>query len=198
MDFRKALERKKGQRDQVLKNLEVCEQDLRKWRRQAMYAEEAQLIIQTVAQQTQEQLKYHISELVTLALASVFENPYEFEPEFVQRRGRTECDMWFIRNGARIDPMTASGGGAVDVAAFALQVALWSMGIPKTRNVLIQDEPLKWLKGGDLPEKGARMIKEISSHVNLQIIMVSHIPDQIEGSDKVISVKLKQGKSIIQ
>jgi len=192
------LERKKGQRDQVLKSLEVCEQDLRKWRRQAMYAEEAQLIIQTVAQQTQQQLKYHISELVTLALASVFEDPYEFEPEFVQRRGRTECDMWFVRNGVRIDPMDSSGGGAVDVAAFALQVALWSIGNPRARNVLIQDEPLKWLKGGDLPEKGARMIKEISTRLYLQIIMVSHIPDQIEGADKVINVKLKQGKSVVQ
>lgn len=192
------MERKKGQRDQVLKSLEVCEQDLRKWRRQAMYAEEAQLIIQTVAQQTQQQLKYHISELVTLALASVFEDPYEFEPEFVQRRGRTECDMWFVRNGVRIDPMDSSGGGAVDVAAFALQVALWSIGNPRARNVLIQDEPLKWLKGGDLPEKGARMIKEISTRLYLQIIMVSHIPDQIEGADKVINVKLKQGKSVVQ
>lgn len=192
------MERKKGRRDQILKNLEICEQDLKKWRRQAMYGEEAQLIIQTVAQQTQEQLNYHISELVTLALASVFEDPYEFKPEFVQRRGRTECDLWFVRDGVRIDPMSASGGGAVDVAAFALQVAMWSLRRPHTRNVLILDEPLKWLKGGDLPEKGALMIKEISNRLNLQIIMVSHIPDQIEGSDRIINVKLKQGKSIVQ
>lgn len=198
MDYRRELERRKGRRDQILKNLELCEQDLKKWRRQAMYCEEAQLIIQSVAQQTQEQLKYHISELVTLALASVFEDPYEFKVEFVQRRGRTECDLWFVRGDVLIDPMSASGGGAVDVAAFALQVSLWSLGRPRTRNTMILDEPLKWLKGDDLPEKGAAMMKEISDRIGLQIIMVSHIPDQIESSDKVIDVKLRQGKSVVQ
>lgn len=196
--YRQILERRKGQRDQVLHELELLEQSLKLLNRQALYCEEAQLIIQTVAELTQNQLVYHVSELATLALASVFQDPYAFGMEFVLRRGRTECDLFFVRNEKRVDPLGASGGGAVDVAAFALQIALWSLGRPRYRNVLIIDEPLRFLKGDDLPEKGALMMKEISEKLGMQIIMVSHIPDQIEGSDKVIEMKLRDGRSYYQ
>lgn len=198
VEYRQILERRKGQRDQVLHELERSEQDLKLLNRQALYCEEAQLIIQTVAELTQNQLVFHVTEIVTLALASVFQNPYEFGIEFVQRRGRTECDLFFMRNGKQVDPMDASGGGAVDVAAFALQIALWSLGRPRYRNTLILDEPLKFLKGEDLPEKGALMIKEISERLGIQVIMVSHIPDQIEGSDRVFEMKLVRDKTVLK
>jgi hypothetical protein len=196
-EYRQILERRKGQRDQVLHELEQSEQNLKLLNRQALYCEEAQLIIQTVAELTQNQLVFHIKELVTLALASVFQDPYQFGIEFVLRRGRTECDLFFIRNEKSVDPLSASGGGAVDVAAFALQIALWSLGRPRFRNVLILDEPLRFLKGNDLPEKGALMIKEISEKLGIQVIIVSHIPDQIEGSDKVFELKLVKDRSIL-
>ncbi|NIU00181.1 MAG: hypothetical protein GWN01_04340, partial [Nitrosopumilaceae archaeon] len=51
------------------------------------------------------------------------------------------------------------------------------------------DEPLKWLKGGDLPIKGSHMIKEISKKLGIQIIMISHSPELIEGADRVFEVK---------
>jgi hypothetical protein len=161
----------------------------------SIYCEEAQTIIINVASVTQQELEYHIGELVTLALASVWDDPYQFGVEFVQRRNRTECDMFFIRNGKRIDPLTASGGGAVDVASFALRMSLWSLANPRTRNTVIEDEPLKWLKGLDLPEKGAVMRKEISDKLGVQLISISHIPDQIDGADQRIEVKLRNGVS---
>lgn len=194
-DYRIKIERLKGRKQQLETDLEKALFDISELSKQSVYCEQAQTIIQEVAQMTQEQLQYQVSELVTLALASVFENPYELELEFVQRRGRTEADLWFVRDGKRIDPMEASGGGAVDVAAFALRIALWSLAKPRTRNTLILDEPLKFLKGGELPEKGALMIKEISERIGLQIIMVSHIPDQIEGADQRISVSNRNGVS---
>lgn len=193
--LRQELERRKGQRDRIQQDLERTEEVVRKLILQARYCEEAQTIIQNVAQLTQAELEYHVSELVTLAMAAVFEDPYSLEVEFVQRRGRTETDLWFVRNDSKIDPLSASGGGAVDVASFALRVALWSLAPVRTRNVLILDEPLHFLKGEVLPEKGSTMIKEISEKIGLQIIMVSHIPDQIEGADKVIEVSMKKGVS---
>lgn len=194
-EYRVKIERLKGRKQQLETDLENVSVSISDLGRQSVYCEQAQVIIQEVAQLTQEQLQYQVSELVTLALASVFENPYELELEFVQRRGRTEADLWFVRDGKRINPMEASGGGAVDVAAFALRIALWSLAKPRTRNTLILDEPLKFLKGGELPEKGALMIKEISERIGLQIIMVSHIPDQIEGADQRISVSNRKGVS---
>ena len=196
-DYRQELERRKGRRDQVQANLEKAEKSSNDLYMQTIYCEEAQAIIQEVAQITQKELEYHVSELVTLAMASVFNGPYQLIVEFVQRRNRTETDFWFERDSKRVDPMKASGGGAVDVAAFALRVALWSLNMKKTRPVLILDEPLKWLKGSDLPEKGAEMISEICRRVGLQVIMVSHIPEQVAGADQRIRLQLKDGISEI-
>lgn len=191
----KVLEQRKGQRKQVLDDLKKSQDKIDGLILTARYCEEAQVIIQNVAQVTQQELEYHVGELVTLALAAVFDDPYELSVEFIQRRGRTETDLWFVRGDAKVDPLSASGGGAVDVASFALRVALWSLAPKKTRPVLVLDEPLKFLKGGELPEKGARMIKEISERLGIQIIMISHIPDQIEGADFRIHVGIKNGIS---
>ncbi len=192
------LEQRKGRASQLKSDLMAQRRRTRTLEKKARACEEAQLIIQNVAQLTQKQLEYHVAELVTLAMGAVFDDPYELSIEFSQRRGRTETDLRFIRDGQSIDPLTASGGGAVDIASFALRVSLWSLAISKTRSTLILDEPLKWLKGGELPVKGALMMKEISEKLGLQIIMVSHIPGQIEGADQISTVQINKGESCVK
>ena len=196
-DYRKELEQRKGRKFQIESDLNSAIDQMDRAYLRMIYCEEVQTIFQEVAQITQKELEYHVSELVTLAMAAVFTNSYKLEVEFVQRRNRTEADLWFVRDGKRTDPMGASGGGAVDVAAFALRVSLWSLNPKRTRPVFILDEPLKFLKGGDLPEKGAEMLQEISRKMGLQVIMVSHIPEQVSGADQRIHVKLKDGVSEI-
>ena len=196
-EWHKELQQRKGTRNNILAQQNRAQEAVNDLAILAQHCEQAQAVVLTVAQETQAQLEYRISELVSLAMYSVFDNPYEFELEFVQRRGRTECDIWFVRNGQRIKPLDASGGGAVDVACFALRIALWNLAIPKTAPVIICDETLKFLKGGDLPEKGAQMMKELADRLGVQIIGISHIPEQIEGSDKQINVTLKRGVSCV-
>jgi len=180
--------------DDVL-SLETQIYDLRK---EIDDTEKAQILIKSAAQSTQETLQYHISELVSLALSSVFEDPYEFKLEFVQKRGKTEAELWFVKDEHKIKPIDASGGGAVDVASFALQLALWKIGQPQTRNTLILDEPLKWLKGDDMPVKGASIIKELSEKLGIQIIMVSHSSELIDAADTVFEVTKEDGVSEVK
>ena len=194
-EYDKILQQRKGQLQQTECRLDTLHERLMSLQREQKDCEQAQVVIQKVAQLTQEELKYHVSELVTLALAAVFDDPYQFEIDFVQRRGQTECDLWFVRDGKRIDPMNASGGGAQDVASFALRVSLWSLKSKRTRPILILDEPMTALKGEDLPEKGARLLKEISEKLKLQIIYVSHSPEQIESADGIHSISIKKGVS---
>lgn len=156
--------------------------------------EQAREIVREVGMKTQQQLQYHISDITSLALEAVFEEPYELKVEFVQRRNKTECDLFFERTGERIDPLTASGGGAVDVAAFALRIATWSMTHPRTRNTIILDEPLRFLST-DNQEKASQMIKEISQRLGIQFIIVTHNPTLTAYADKVFEVKIKKGKS---
>lgn len=185
-----------GQRDLLLKQYDSLKSELSEKLSRKEDIEKAQIIIQTTAQETQQQLEYHISELVTLAMDSVFPNPYKIKLDFDLKRDKTEANIWFVDDeGNKIDPMDASGGGAVDVASLALQISLWTLSNPRTRNVLILDEPLKWLKGGELPERGAALIKEISKRLKIQIIMVSHSTELIESADAVFRVSKKGGVS---
>ena len=123
LKLRQIIERKKGQKDKVISLLYSCKDEIRQLKKKLIFQNKLEQLFKKVAQETQRQLEWHISEIVTLALASTFDNPYIFKAEFVQRRGKTECDLFFERDGFRVDPVAEAGGGAVDVTAFALRVA---------------------------------------------------------------------------
>lgn len=143
-----------------------------------------QLVIE-VAKKTQLNIGARISGLVSLALAAVFDNPYEFKVDFVERRGVTEADLLFVRDGYDLDPMTSSGGGAIDIASFALRLAVWTLG--KSRPLFILDEPFRNLSL-DLQSKAGLMLQELSRKLDIQVIMVSHNPEIISGADKVFKL----------
>lgn len=153
---------------------------------------QSRAIIQEVAEETQSNVEVHISEIVSLALSAVFADPYEFKLSFVQRRGRTECDLRLIKDDNEFDPLTASGGGVVDVVSFALRLALWSL--KDRRDLLILDEPFRFVSV-DLQEKCSAMLKELSSRLGVQIIMVSHLPNIITSADTVFVVENVRGVS---
>jgi len=195
-NLRNALEQMKGKRDQIQHGIDNAEQFIKEKKKDLRRHEQAREIIREVGLKTQQQLQFHISDITSLALEAVFDNPYKLITEFIQRRNKTECDLYFERDGNRIDPLSASGGGAVDVASFALRVASWSMQRPRSRNVLILDEPFRYLSSDLLP-KASEMLNQISKKLKLQIIMVTHAEELIENADRVFEVKIKKGKSLI-
>lgn len=161
------------------------------------------MIIQTVAQQTQKELEYHITEPVSLALESVFPNPYRLDLDFIIKRGQSEARLSFSRGKEKgIDPLGACGGGTVDVAGFGLKVSSWSLKRPKSRNVLLLDEPFKNIndpgKKQKLHEKTARMLGMVSEKLGLQIIIVTLNEELIEVADRVFRVRLRKGISRVK
>lgn len=139
-------------------------------------------LVLSVAQQTQANIGTRISSLVSLALAAVFDDPYQFKVAFVQRRGVTEADLLFVKDDNAADPMSSAGGGALDIASFALRLAVWSLA--KTRPLFILDEPFRNLSL-DLQAKAGLMLKSLSEKLGIQVIMVSHNPEIISGADRV-------------
>lgn len=194
---RAKLERKKGIRDDLSKQVVNKSEEIVEAKRRYRHAEEALMILQIVSKQTQEQLEYRISELVTLALEAVFDDPYKFKVVYETKRNKTEARLWLERNGSLIDPLDSAGGGVVDVASFALRVALWSLANPKTDSVIILDEPFKHLSS-DLQAKAGQMLKEISTRLGLQILMVSHIEELVDEADKVFQVSQSKGISNVE
>jgi DNA repair exonuclease SbcCD ATPase subunit len=152
-------------------------------------------IIQTVAQQTQQKIEYHISNLITSCIKNLGKN-YNFICNFVVRREKTECDMYLTNSeGERLDPYDEVGGSIVQVIDFALRCSLWSLQKNEVNDFLFLDEPFSGVKK-NLYKKLSNILKEVSNKRNLQLIIISHDNELAELGDRVFYLK-KEGKNII-
>lgn len=194
--YRKALDKLTFHKQSQEEGLLSEERKRRECVKLLKQAEKAKEVIREVGIRTQQQIQYHISDVTSLAMQAVFPDPYTLEVEFVQRRNKTECDIYFARNGNRVDPLNASGGGVVDVASLALRVASWSLMSPRTRSTIIQDEPMRFVSS-DLQERAGEMVSEISRKLGLQFIMITHEESLTIHADKVHTVRRnkKTGRS---
>lgn len=190
LSIRNRLERAKGARSQLQDQMVRNRSEIASKEILLHTHEEAREIVREVALKTMSQISFHISDITSLALEAVFDNPYKLVTEFVQRRNKTECDLYFERDGNRVDPLSASGVGAVDIASFALRIASWSMSRPHSRNTIILDEPFKCLSD-NYQEKASMMLKELSEKLNLQFIIISHNQTLASSADKVFEVSIK-------
>jgi DNA repair exonuclease SbcCD ATPase subunit len=196
--YRSLLERQKGKRDQIKKMLSLTKENVKQDRKSLVQHEQARELIREAGLKTQGALSFQISEITSLALEAVFDNPYTLEVDFVQRRNKTECDLYFSRDGNRVEPMEASGGGAVDIASFALRIASWAMMRPHLRNTIILDEPMKNLSA-QYQEKGSLMLKEVSKRLGIQFIIVTHEEMLASYADRTFLVSInKKGVSRIK
>jgi len=148
--------------------------------------EEAQTIAQIIAQTIQEKVHHKISSVVSRCLSSVFEDPYQFKILFERKRGRTEATLLFERDGQQTDPLTASGGGPVDLATFALRLSCMMLNRPKLRRVLIMDEPFK-SPSPHYRERVRQLMEVLSKEMGVQFILVTNIMELVAG--KVIDLE---------
>jgi DNA repair exonuclease SbcCD ATPase subunit len=186
-----------GKKEQIEKELSKNEKEKLSLVRRQRNIQEAQIVIQTVAKQTQEELSNQISSIVTLALNSIFYVTYEFGIDYDPKRGKTEANLYFKKNGNKVDPIDDSGGGVVDVAAFALRIALWYLSRPRPSNTIILDEPLKFLDR-KLQPKASLLLKTLSEKLGIQFIIVSHDEGIISAADKIFEVTNKDGISEVK
>ena len=158
---------------------------------------EVRVIIQEVAKQTQKQLEFHISDIVTLALDTIFPDIYTLCLDFENKRGRTEAIITVEKDGEKMKPMDDNGGGLVDIIAFALRISLWSLKPVKTKATILLDEPFRFLSRG-LQSRASQLLSELSKKLNLQFIIVTHEQTLIEGADNIIEIDIKDGISFIK
>lgn len=189
----------KGVKRQIGDMLELHKQSLKDFNNRLHNLEKAQVFLQNIAQETQNQLKFRIEDIVNMALETCFPDEYSFELNFNVSRGKTDCELVFLskRTGREVDPMNASGGGVVDVACFALRTACYVLeqGID---NVIVLDEPMKFVSE-DLRERVCEVIKNLSLKLGVQFIIVTHIPEFVNIADRVFQVKKNDdGRSVVK
>jgi len=197
-ELRNRLEQRKGQKLTLNNLLESVTLENAKLVSKSHNLEKALECVKLVGLRTQQSLEFKISDLVSMALSSVYDDPYEFMARFIQRRNKSECDLLFSRKGQEIDePMDSSGGGTVHIAAFALRVVSWVLQNPRTNNVLLLDEPFPGLDPVRMNLASA-MLSEISKKLSLQVIVVTHSTELAECADKVFNVTIKKGISDVK
>jgi DNA repair ATPase RecN len=152
---------------------------------ESRYAEDGRVVIQKIAKELQERLRFQISSVVESALNSVFDDKYEFKVDFVERRGKIEADLLFLKDGEAVTPFDDEAGGVLDVTSFALKMTfLFFIG---NRKVIIVDEPFRNLSV-DFQSRCSAMLKLISEKLGFQILMVSHLPEIINSADFVYTI----------
>lgn len=176
----------KARKKVIEKDIQKKEKELENCKKEKQDAEDARTILQVAAKETQRNLETHFSSLVTNSFDIVFDDPYEFKPEFVEKRNKTECNLWFVRNGKHLTPRFSSGGAVRDVAAFALRLAYWRL--EKSEPLLILDEPFKKLHRDRLL-RVTETIRYLSDELGLQMIIVTHMPEIAQQADKVMEVE---------
>lgn len=168
------LEEIKTETEKVLKSISVC---------------------QNVATEVQKQLSVKIDTIVNLALTTCFGDEYTFKLNYVPARGKTEVEFLLLQNGKEIDPTMQCGGGLTDILVFALRIAVYN--ISHTDNVMIFDEPMKFLSKG-FREKASELVHTLSERINIQFIEVTHITEMMENSDKRFVIKKINGVSEVE
>lgn len=192
IDLYKELQRKLNDKRTTYKiiksNYEQEKENLEKAKGRLSSAETARELVQEVAQKLQQAVHNQIAGIVSLGLKTVFSEPYTFKINFEKKRGRTEAQLIFERDGLELDPISAAGGGVIDVAAFTLRVACLSLSKPALRPILILDEPFKNVsKTKGYLDQIPLLLEKLAEEMGLQIIMVTHIEELKVG--KVIDLE---------
>lgn len=154
--------------------------------------ETLQVAVQQAAQYTQNKLQARFTDIVQSCLDVVFPGAYKFKLEFVCKRGKTEVEVYLDDNGNKLDPLTANGGGVVDVISFALRVA--ALTLSDSQKILLLDEPFPRLRG-EARNKLGDIVEGMSHKLGIQIIMVGDVAGTGIMADKVFKVTKENGVS---
>ena len=178
----KMMERKKLELGAARELLEKEESKLTILKTEMEGITEAIQVVQAIAAEMQSVVHEKISNIVTLCLASVFDEPYKFHIHFDKKRNRTEARIVFTRDGQEFDPKTECGGGVVDVAAFAMRLPAIILKKPTQRRLIVLDEPFRFVSKKAYTLRLKQMLERLATEFKIQFLIITHESDLQSGS----------------
>lgn len=163
--------------------------------RNKIYSKAKNLVIEA-AKITQQEFQNKTDELTSIALKRVFGRDFNFHLNLKRESNRLAVYPEITEGTeTHYDIEKDMGGSMMDIASFALRIVFWSMKTPRSRNVILLDEPMKNL--GSLTPLGGATLKTISEKIGIQLIIVTHDPEMAKIGDSCYEIKRIKGVSTI-
>lgn len=156
---------------------------------------EARELINKSLDITHKRIKVRIDALLSLAINSVFDRPFSFELLIEKKYNRISCTPVIKEGEEEYFPKDEMGGGIIDIISFAFRVVLWSLEHPRSRNVFVLDEPMKFVGKGDMLIRAGNILRELSHRLGFQLIIVTHEKELSEIGDRAYLVEHNNGIS---
>ena len=194
--FRDKLNQRKGEYNSKMKELNLKEEEVLSINEIILDLEECKFIVQDVSEKLQNKLADTLNSIVTNALSTVFDDPYEFKIEIESKANVVQATPTLVKDGESFGIKSDVGYGVVDVCALALRVALLSLQ-KNHNNVLVLDEPFKNIGKKDRA-KACQLLKTMSEKLEIQFILVTHVDEIKDIADLLIEVDRKDKTSFIK
>jgi hypothetical protein len=174
--YRRVVDELLGEKRRVESAIIVESREAKGIERKIVDVQESQQIVQSIAQAIQNRVHRQVSSVVTSCLNAVFEEPYEFRIRFDMKRGKTDAQMVFERDGVVLeDPLNEVGGGVIDVASLALRVSNILLSRPTVRRLLVLDEPFRSIRGKGNRDRTRVMLQRLVDDLGMQVILNTDI-----------------------
>lgn len=199
LETRLSIIREKLKKDR--EELEKAKQD------EQLYTDVSNLLIKT-SMSIQEKTTERIAKIVTDMYQYVFLTEDRFVIKIDKKRSTPVASFYIetVKNGETLllDPLTADGGGKVDVISLGLRLAALLLYKPQLNRVLFLDEPLRFLSSSTTSSKPYRLravefLKKIAMQYGIQVIAVTHDEELVSLADSVHEVTLDaDGYSVVK
>jgi len=123
-----------------------------------------------------------LEDFVSYCLKETFgDDAYEFRIKYETKRNQPEAEFVFVRKDGtgveqEYDPKLACGGGCLDVAVFALRLAVLISSPQRPRKLLILDEPFRYVSQNYRANLMV-LINTLVTEFKTQFIIVTHAED---------------------
>lgn len=179
LELREAADRKRIELTNAMDAFKREKAALRSAKAGAEAADRVKSIVQDVAATVQQAAHGLVGAIVTRCLRAVG-FAYDFELEFVTKRGKTEALFWFVKDGVRHKPFDMVAGGALDVAAFGCRLVAVMTCLPPRRRVLFLDEPFKNVQGEPFRSNLPGMLAILADDFKFQFVMVANESAEVD------------------
>jgi DNA repair ATPase RecN len=193
-----ALHVKVGKRDTLEMQLANCQERLRTIDMESENLSKASAFLQTLSDQTRQQILDKISGIVTDALQKIKDKNLTFRMDLSTSGNQVDLD--FIVHDRLLnmdqDILQSAGGTIADIVTFPLRVSLLLKWDPELARVLIMDENLKFVSVADQAPL-SDFVRQLTEQLKLQVILVTHSETISSRAHRVFQVSKKDGASSV-